>query len=231
MDISIMSDAVVSKSGAGGAFRRLWWLALIVTPVMMFVGLFCGGVIAYVMPKKYDSVAVINVAPASGQSVGVDDARAALAIEVMRSSGCLGRVSEKLELPNRWGLPKQDAIDVLRSATMIHHDAGTGIFRITIRHTNKEDARDAADELANTYRTMMEEENPKQNVVTIIDRPVMAMYVSSPKVPLILGSGAGIGLLVGLLVSWPVIALAGRRPPRQPDAPPRMPEKNEPVTF
>jgi len=226
-----MSDGIASKPGFGEVFRRAWWVALIGTAGMAILGVFCAAVVAYVMPKKYESVAVIDVKPASGQTDGLSNAEAAVIVEVMRSSKCLTQVSDHLELRDRWGLPSQEIVDRLRKIITPHHDAGTGIFKIVVLDTNKEDVRDIADELANVYRAMAGEQNPKGGAVTIIDRPVMAAVPSSPKVNLILGSGLGIGLLGGLLLSIPLMYLVGGKPRKPAGAPPTLPKRSEEVSF
>lgn len=231
MDISIMSEDVVSKPGFGEVFRRAWWIALIGTVGMAILGVFCAAVVAYVMPKKYDSVAVIDVKPVSGQSEGLSNAEAAVVVEVMRSSKCLTQVSDHLELPNRWGISSQEIVDRLRKTVTIRHEAGTGIFKIVVLDTNKEDVRDIADELANVYRGMAGEQSPKGGGVTIIDRPVIAAGPSSPKVNLILGSGLGLGLLGGLLLSVPLMYAFGRKSRRPAGAPPVPPKRSEEVSF
>ena len=62
--------------------------------------------------------------------------------EKIKSSNSLSKVVENLELVNKWGVTKEDAIRILKGIVNTQNIRGTDLISIRVRHTNKEDARD-----------------------------------------------------------------------------------------
>jgi capsular exopolysaccharide synthesis family protein len=122
-------------------------------------------VITYVMPKKYQSQAVIEVkpraagiSPLGSQLNELSGARAmtpqffGTEFEKIKSRNSLEKVVQNLELVNRWNVDKETALAILKGTVGTQNIRGTDLISIQVRHTNKVDARDIADEVAQSYR-------------------------------------------------------------------------------
>lgn len=135
-------------------FKRFWWVFLVMIPVGSIVGLLVAAVITYVMPKKYESEATIEVKPIAGESSpsAMTPQFFGTEFEKIKSRTSLGRVVDNLELINRWGVDKETAIRILKGIVNTQNIRGTDLISIRVRHTNKEDARDIAAEVAKAYR-------------------------------------------------------------------------------
>ncbi|MES2920834.1 MAG: hypothetical protein V4819_04780 [Verrucomicrobiota bacterium] len=135
-------------------FKRFWWVFLAMIPVGSILGLFVAAVITYVMPKMYESEAVIEVKPMVGQSVpsAMTPQFFGTEFEKIKSSNSLGKVVDHLELINKWGVDKETAIRILKGIVNTQNIRGTDLISIRVRHTNREDARDVTAEVARAYR-------------------------------------------------------------------------------
>ena len=122
-------------------------------------------VITYVMPKKYQSEATIEVKPrAAGISplgVQLNELSGERAMtpqffgtefEKIKSRNSLEKVVQNLELVNRWNVDKETALAILKGIVDTQNIRGTDLISIRVRHTNKVDARDIAEEVALSYR-------------------------------------------------------------------------------
>lgn len=142
---------------------------ILLTLLLVFM---TAAVITYVMPKKYESEATIEVKP---KATGMSPFNGELAqtsganrmtpqffgteFEKIKSSKALSKVVEKLELENKWGVEKEVAIRILKGIVNTQNIRGTDLISIRVRHTNKEDARDVTAEVARSYvayRTQIE---------------------------------------------------------------------------
>lgn len=129
-------------------FKRFGWIFAALFPVGALMGLMAAALATYVTPRKYDSVAVLQVA-ANPVSSPVD---MAAEVALVERSGSLEQVGDALNLSSRWAVSKQEAVNSLKkSLTITRFDAER---RITIRVelTNREDARDIAAELISVYQ-------------------------------------------------------------------------------
>lgn len=120
-------------------------------------------VITYVMPEKYESTAVIQVKP-RGKTFealdGVTSSRMAMMtpqffgteFEVIKSTNSLIRVIKKLNLASKWEVTPEQALEILKSIVKTENKRGTDLISITVRHTDKDDAKDIAAEVAEAYR-------------------------------------------------------------------------------
>jgi capsular exopolysaccharide synthesis family protein len=132
-------------------------------------------VITYVMPEKYESTAVIQVKPrgkAFESLDGVSSTRMAMMtpqffgteFEIIKSQNSLIRVIKKLELANKWEVSSEQALEILKNIVRTENKRGTDLIEIMVRHTDKDDARDIADEVAVAYREYRSElENESLN--------------------------------------------------------------------
>jgi len=140
---------------------------ILLTLLLVFM---TAAVITYVMPKKYESVAVIEVKPRiPGMSpLGTQMTEASGAgrmspqffgteFEKIRSRNSLAKVVDNLQLVNRWNVDKETALNIVRGIVNTQNIRGTDLISIRVRHTNKVDARDVAEEVARAYREYREE--------------------------------------------------------------------------
>lgn len=133
---------------------------ILLTLLLVFM---TASVITYVMPKKYESYATIEVKPrertieaiggtmrASGPSMtpqffGTE-------FEKIKSRNSLVRVIDNLDLVNKWGMDRETALRVLKGIVNTQNIRGTDLISIQVRHTSKEDARDITAEVARAYK-------------------------------------------------------------------------------
>ncbi|NQW99089.1 polysaccharide biosynthesis tyrosine autokinase [bacterium] len=135
---------------------------ILLTLLLVFM---TAAVITYVMPKKYESSATIEVKPrsigqspfesGSSQSYGATPMTAQFfgtEFEKIKSSNSLAKVVENLELVTKWGVDKETAIRILKGIVNTQNIRGTDLISITVRHTDKEDARNVTSEVAKAYK-------------------------------------------------------------------------------
>lgn len=125
-------------------------------------------VITYVMPEKYESSAVIQVKPRGKAFEPLDKvtgSRIAMMtpqffgteFEIIKSTNSLIRVIKQLDLANKWETNNEQALNILKSIVKTDNIRGTDLISITVRYTEKDDARDIAAEVAEAYRNYREE--------------------------------------------------------------------------
>jgi len=140
---------------------------ILLTLLLVFM---TAAVITYVMPKKYESSATIEVKPrgigqspfegASGQSYGSTPMTPQFfgtEFEKIKSSNSLTKVVDNLELVTKWGVDKETAIQILKGIVNTQNIRGTDLISITVRHTDKEDARNVTSEVAKAYKAYRSE--------------------------------------------------------------------------
>ncbi len=129
-------------------FKRYRWVLLALVLLGAFLGLTAAAVITYVMPRKYESFAVLQI-PANTDTTPVDLRAEAAMVE---RGDALEQVIDVHDLARRWSLPKEEALVALGKAlTITPVDDGR---RITIRvvHTSRQDACDIAEALVSVYQ-------------------------------------------------------------------------------
>ncbi len=122
-------------------------------------------VITYVMPKKYESEAIIEVKPrmSSMSPLGPQMSETSggsrmtpqffgTEFEKIKSRNSLEKVVENLELTNRWTMDKEAVLRILKSIVNTQNIRGTDLISIKVRHTNKQDAKDVTEEVARSYK-------------------------------------------------------------------------------
>lgn len=140
---------------------------ILLTLLLVFM---TAAVITYVMPRKFESKAVIEVKPRipglSPFGPNMNDTSGARQMtpqffatefEKIKSRNSLEKVVDKLELMNRWSVQKEDAILILKGIVNTQNLRGTDLIEIRVRHTDKEDARDVAEEVALSYKEYRED--------------------------------------------------------------------------
>ena len=140
---------------------------ILLTLLLVFM---TAAVITYVMPKKYESEAMIEVkqratgmsplGPGFGESTGASRTTAQFfgtEFEKIKSSNSLAKVVDKLDLVNKWGVDKETAVRILKGIVNTQNIRGTDLISIRVRHTDKEDARDVTAEVARAYKAYRSE--------------------------------------------------------------------------
>ena len=132
---------------------------ILLTLLLVFM---TASVITYVMPKKYESYATIEVKPPERTQPlgGITNDRGptmtpqffGTEFEKIKSRNSLSMVVERLDLVNKWGVPQEVALSILKGIVNTQNIRGTDLISITVRHTNKEDARDVTAEVARAYK-------------------------------------------------------------------------------
>lgn len=143
-------------------FKRYWWMLLVMAPVGMIAGFLFASVVTYVMPKKYESFATIELKPpnAVGMDSGVNVMSPnyyATEFEKIKSRNLLMKVVDSLDLANKWGMDRGNVLALLRRIVRTQNIQGTDLITITVRHTDKEDARDITAEVAKAYKEYRKE--------------------------------------------------------------------------
>jgi capsular exopolysaccharide synthesis family protein len=135
---------------------------ILLTLLLVFM---TAAVITYVMPKKYESTAEIEVKPRSpgmsplagdlGQSSRMSQITPQFfgtEFEKIKSTNSLNKVIDSLELLNKWSMDRESVIRVLKGIVNTQNIRGTDLITISVRHENKEDAKDITSEVANSYK-------------------------------------------------------------------------------
>jgi uncharacterized protein involved in exopolysaccharide biosynthesis len=154
-------------------FGGFWRMVLMKLPVGFLTGLGVAAVVTYAMPKKYESVAVVELKwlPAAFEKVpltevlpqrsgeGEGEAPAWVVDEIGRMTGgeALDRVSKRLDLEKRWNLEPGEVRAVLEEAVLAQSIRGTDLVSVRVRHTSKVDARDIAAEVVRDYKEVRSE--------------------------------------------------------------------------
>jgi capsular exopolysaccharide synthesis family protein len=135
---------------------------ILLTLLLVFM---TAAVITYVMPKKYDSSATIEVRARGmgmlplgsgfGDTSGVRQMSTQFfgtEFEKIKSRNSLQKVVENLQLVNRWNVDKETALSILKGIVGTQNIRGTDLISIRVRHTDKVVARDVAEEVAKAYK-------------------------------------------------------------------------------
>ena len=136
---------------------------ILLTLLLVFM---TAAVITYVMPKKYESEATIEVKPRSAgmsplgpQMSDVSGASRmtpqffGTEFEKIKSRNSLEKVVEKLELINRWNVDKETALRILKGIVSTQNIRGTDLISIRVRHASKLDAKDVTQEVTRAYKS------------------------------------------------------------------------------
>lgn len=122
-------------------------------------------VITYVLPRKYESRAVVQVNPTTpdldpfGGQMGQPVTGAYMTrqffmteFEVIVAEKTLLMVVERLDLELRWNLHRDRVLEILKDIVETDQVRGTDLIEIRVRHNSPEDARDIAEKVADSYR-------------------------------------------------------------------------------
>jgi uncharacterized protein involved in exopolysaccharide biosynthesis len=140
-----------AKSSSRGCL--LYSGIVIVTFLLVFL---TACVITYVMPKKFESTALVQVRPAAHQKGPITPQYLATEFQVMRANLTLKLVVQNLALTTRWNMREEDAIAVLQGIVDAQNIRGTDLIQIKVKHTDPEQARDIAKEIYLAYKKRRE---------------------------------------------------------------------------
>jgi capsular polysaccharide biosynthesis protein len=111
----------------------------------MILGFMAAAAITYLMPKQYESFAIIEI------MASPPDPEVPTVMQSLTSPGLLGDISSNLDLPNRWASDDEVIIQLLRKSIITKQIRGTDLIRIRVRHANREDAMDIIRTLLDVY--------------------------------------------------------------------------------
>jgi capsular polysaccharide biosynthesis protein len=133
--------------------KRTGWILLGAAFVGPFFGFVVACAVTYVMPKKYESQATIEVKSLSESSAPevITPQFFGTEFEKIKSHDSLAKVVDRLELVNKWAVDQETAIRILKGIVSAQNIRGTDLISIRVRHTDKEDARDITAEVARAY--------------------------------------------------------------------------------
>jgi succinoglycan biosynthesis transport protein ExoP len=121
-------------------------------------------VITYVMPKKYESKAVVQVRPKGTGTVlmpGLVNNNAAIEMganffptefEVIKAQKTLDEAIENLDLVNRWNSDPESVRGTLRGIVSAQNIRGTTLIEIRVRYNDPKDAQAIAKAVSEAYR-------------------------------------------------------------------------------
>ena len=133
---------------------------ILLTLLLVFM---TASVITYVMPKRFESFATIEVKPRertidplggmmSSSGPTMTPQFFGTEFEKIKSRNSLSRVIDKLDLTSKWSMDRETVLSILKGIVSTENIRGTDLIQIRVRHTNKEDARDITAEVANSYK-------------------------------------------------------------------------------
>jgi len=125
-------------------FKRWWWLLLVLMVVGPFIGFLTAVVVTYVMPKKYESEAVIS--PPFQDRVILEDE-----VKLLKSKEVLSRLSKNEELSKRWMLDESGVHVALGEAIVVTPLRETDLISIKTRLPNRDDALEITEGLIKAY--------------------------------------------------------------------------------
>ncbi len=149
---------------------------ILLTLLLVFM---TAAVITYVMPKKYESEAIIEVRPRTGgMDIGFGTRGPSnqsimtpqffgTEFEKIKTSNSLAKVVEELQLLTKWGVTKVQALDILKGIVNTQNIRGTDLISIKVRHNSKEDARDITEEVTKAYKDYRSEIENKEATIAL----------------------------------------------------------------
>ena len=171
-------------------FRKWWWLLLIMLLVGPFAGLFCGGIVTYITPRKFTAKAVVQMAPADPAKAG---GTLADHVSLIRSRPSLEKVAVKLDLSMKWNTPLDHVLSVLEEMSSATPIRGTSLIEIKTEYTDPKDAAAIANTIASSYAP------GDGSKVIVHEHAVVPQIPTSPNVTKNLAAGLSGGVLFGLL--------------------------------
>ena len=137
---------------------------IILTFLLVF---FAALIITHVMPKKYESKALVEVRPIQNQETTVIKANSnsplmtrqflTTQFEIILAAKTLERAVEKIQLDKHWDMAKEDVLRVLQGIVTTSIRSGTDLIEIRVTHRNKADAKAVATAVYSAYEEYRKE--------------------------------------------------------------------------
>jgi DNA segregation ATPase FtsK/SpoIIIE-like protein len=129
-------------------YSRWKWtvrLGLLLVPFLIFLS---GGLILFLTPNQFRSTTLFSMenAPPPREIV-----------ELLESRGVLARVAEQLELEKRMNVDRENAIEIVRSTSVVRIVPETRMIELAVTMVNKVDARDVAEMLPKALKASLME--------------------------------------------------------------------------
>ena len=128
---------------------------------------FAALIVTHVMPKKYESKALVEVRPIQNQETTVlrTNSNSPLMtrqflttqFEIILAAKTLERAVEKIQLDKHWDMEKEDVLRVLKGIVSTNQLRGTDLIEIIVRHRNKADAKAVATAVYAAYEEYRKE--------------------------------------------------------------------------
>jgi len=120
-------------------------------------------VITYVMPKKYESIALVEVKPIVDVDPTLGGGRGGMGVQMTRqfmntqfeiivAPETLGLAIDKIQLETRWGENRSTVMKNLRGIVRTSQRRGTDLIEISVRHRKKEEAQAIARAVYEAYK-------------------------------------------------------------------------------
>lgn len=150
-------------------FQRFGWVFLGKFPIGALTGLLLAAGITYVMPRQYESEAIIEIRPLSGEDLSSPDRPEGVRPEEyvspwivkqlaqIKSRNSFMPVMNRLDLEPHWKVDRETALGMLNQAVQVQSIRGTDVISIRVRHPDKLDAKNIAMEVANCYKEYRQE--------------------------------------------------------------------------
>ncbi len=151
---------------------------ILITLLLVFM---TASVITYVIPKRYESYTKIEVKPRVPMMTvfrGMDESSGYnrsttnffnTEFEKIKSRNALMKVCDTLDLTTRWGIDREIIYQILSGIVRTDNIRGTDLITITVRHADKEDAKDIAAEVAHAYKDYRSEVENKEGERALLE--------------------------------------------------------------
>jgi capsular polysaccharide biosynthesis protein len=143
------------------SYKKIYILMLILFLLAMPIGLVLAGVVTYLMPKKFESVAVLQVKPhiLYMESGFVNDSHAmqssnliANELVQIQSYHNLKKATKMLKLEIHWALSEDVCVEILRGIVSAQSIRGTDLIEVKVLHTSPDECKDIAQAFSDAYR-------------------------------------------------------------------------------
>jgi uncharacterized protein involved in exopolysaccharide biosynthesis len=150
----------VNESPPKKSYKKTYILMLVLFLLAMPIGLALAAAVTYLMPKKFESVAIMQVKPHVRFMEGyVSDLHVTLSpnfianeLVQIQSSPILKMAVKKLKLDIDWGLSEDVCIEILRDIVSAQSIQNTDLIEIKVRHTSQDECKDIAQAVSDAYQ-------------------------------------------------------------------------------
>jgi serine/threonine protein kinase len=151
--------ALPTKQKPRGMWKRWWWVALLSLPLGLVAGIAVGLTIISIIPVKYETQAVVQAMPKHSSLSMTENGQRQFfetQFEAIRSREILRFVAKELDLPSKWMLSEDEAVNQLKSLIQTEQRTGTDLITITAAHVDKDLCKKIVNATANAYIARVE---------------------------------------------------------------------------